>query len=63
MLLVVQETGCRGLNTLTARLGSYKPGNASRDFYRNVNLPLERGIGMKKNMCTYNAVVHAPGNL
>ena len=42
---MVQETGGRGLNALTARLGSYKPGNASRDFYRNVPMPLERAVG------------------
>ena len=36
-----QESGGSGMRGRSFKLGSYAEGNASRDFYRNVSLPLE----------------------
>ena len=36
-----QESGGDGMSPKSFRLGSYAPGNAARDFFRNVPLPLD----------------------
>ena len=36
-----QESGGDGMNPKSFRLGKYAPGNAARDFFRNVPLPVD----------------------
>lgn len=39
--LSLQESGGSGMKGRSFKLGNYAEGNASRDFYRNVSLPIE----------------------
>jgi len=41
MLSTLQERGGVGMHASSFKLGKYAAGNAARDFYRTVKLPLD----------------------
>ena len=46
-----QESGGDGMNPKSFKLGSYAPGNAARDFFRNVPLPLDWVLSKSGLIC------------